>query len=69
MKSIKRGKIKAIIAIWLIYMLVAGVVLFAMATRVSSQNREGELRNRAAVVANQVPSLLENSLYTSMPRI
>lgn len=64
MKSTKRGKIKAIIAIWLTYMLVAGVVLFAMATRVSSQNREGEMRNRAAVVANQVPSLLENSLYT-----
>lgn len=45
-------------------MLVAGIVLFSIAARVSSQNREAELRNQAVVVANQVPSLLENSLYT-----
>lgn len=64
MKSTKRRKIIAIAAVWLIYMLAAGVVLFSAAARVSSRDREGELRNRAAVVANQVPSLLENSLYT-----
>lgn len=64
MKKTGKRKITAVIAIWLIYMLVAGFILFSSTNRASSDRFQQELRDQANVIAGQIPGFLENTLYS-----
>ena len=64
-KRIRKRRI-AIVAVWLICLLIADIIISVEEYRIFTEKAQKELLEQAETVAQQLPSILENNYYAEL---